>query len=141
VNQVAGIVLLVVGFWTAGCTGGDDGERKRAQAAAWCQVTARVDRAFDDTKGQLAWTLPITYDVAEEWVETAPQEIRSSTERAARILREALTDPPDPDLAGARKEIGAFAAEYCPSPARCLADVEGNPRLPCIRPFDGSRRR
>jgi hypothetical protein len=136
VKRLGAIAAIAVGFSVAGCAGDDDGERKRAEAAAWCQVTARVDRAFDDTEGEVVWTLPITYDVAEEWVETAPEEIRASTEQAARILREALTDPPHPDLAGARKEIGAYAAEYCAAPARCLGDVEGNPRLPCIHAFE-----
>jgi hypothetical protein len=139
VTRLAAILAMVVGLATAGCAGGDDGERKRAEAAAWCKVTAEVDRAFDDTKGELVWTLPITYDVAEEWLETAPEEIRSSTEQAARILREALTDPAHRDLVAARKEIGEYASEYCDAPARCLADVEGNPRLPCIHPFEDGR--
>jgi hypothetical protein len=140
-KRFAGIIAILVGFSVAACAGDDDGERKRAEVAAWCEVTMRVNRAFDDTQGQLEWTLPITFDVAEEWVETAPEEINSSTERAALILRKALTDPPHPDLAGARKEIGAYAAEYCPAPAECIADVEGNPRFPCIHPFEERRRR
>jgi hypothetical protein len=132
--------LLVVACWIAGCTGGDDGERKRAEAAAWCRVTAEVDRAFDDTQGQLAWTLPITYDVAEEWVESAPDEIRVMTERAARVLREPLTDPANGNLQAARKEIGAFADDHCAVRARCLEDVDGNPRLPCIHPLEARGR-
>jgi hypothetical protein len=141
VQRSGGFVLLVFGLWIAGCAGGDDGEQKRAEAAAWCRVTGEVDRAFDDTQGQLAFTLPITYDVAEEWVEAAPKDIRVMTEQAARILREPLTDPANPDLQIARRDIGKFADDYCPVPARCLEDVEGNPRLPCVHPFEEERRR
>jgi hypothetical protein len=135
------MATVVLGFSVAACAGDDDGERKRSEAAAWCKVTASVDRAFDDTEGRVVWTLPIPYDEAEEWVETAPEEIRASTERAAEILRQALTDPDHPDLVAARNEIGTYAAEHCAAPARCLADVEGNSRLPCIHPFEERRRR
>lgn len=135
------LVVTVLGFALAACAGDDD-ERKRAEAAEWCEITSTIDGVFDETDGSSgpgASHIPV--DQAAEWVDVAPKDIRSATERAARILRELATDPQHPDLAGAREEIGAYAADYCPTPARCIADVEGNPKFPCIHPIEARRRR
>lgn len=115
----------------SGCAG-DDGERKRAEAAEWCDVTLRHDQGWDDRDGSRAFTVVMSLDGATEWIEVAPEDIRSATERAARILQQASHQQNPRNLVEARKEIGAYAAEYCPTPARCIADVEGNPTLPCI---------
>jgi hypothetical protein len=135
------LAAAVLGLTLAACTGDDDGERKRAEAAAWCEVTSRVDGYFDETDGTRGLSGVITYDEAADWADAAPKDIRASTERAARILRQPAHQPRPPELADAREEIGAYAAEYCASPARCLADVEGNPRLPCIHKIEARRRR
>lgn len=139
-RRYALVVATVLGLTLAACTGDDDGERKRAEAAEWCEVTSHIDAVFNDTDGMRGMADRMPFDQAAEWVDVAPMEIRPSTERAARILRELPTDPPHPELAGARKEIGAYVAEHCPAPAPCISDVERNPRFPCIHPIEARRR-
>lgn len=133
-----GIVVTVLALTLTACMG-DDGDQKRAEAAKWCEVTLRLDGYLDDTDEFRAYGDQIDYDQASDWVDSAPASVRDATQRAASILRTNATGPRPPDLAEARKEIGAYAAEYCSAPARCIADVEGNPRLPCIREIEEAR--
>lgn len=124
--------LAVVSLLAAGCMGGDDGDRRRVEAAEWCDVTATIESLVDDRDGMRAQASQIEFDRAAEWVDVAPADIRVSTERAARILREASFRPRPAELMQARTEIAEYAAEYCPAPVDCIADVERNPRFPCI---------
>lgn len=100
------IVAIVLGLGVAACTGGDDGERKRAEAAEWCHVTARVDSRPD-------WDV-IDFDLAAEWMESAPDDIRSATQHAARIRRELTKDPKPAALVEAEREITAYKKDNCP---------------------------
>lgn len=133
------LAVAAMGLTLSACSG-DDGE-KRTEAAEWCKVTLQHDQAWDDRDGTRAYTVQMSLDGATEWIDVAPEEIRPATERAGRILQQATYQQNARDLAEARREIGAYAAEYCPTPARCIADVGGNPTLPCIDRIETGRRR
>ena len=55
----------------------------------------------------------IDYDLADEWMESAPDDIRDMTERAARIRRELAKDPKPPALVEAEREIATYKEETC----------------------------
>jgi hypothetical protein len=126
------LAAMAVSLVVVGCMGGDEGDRKRAEAAEWCDTTAAIEGVLDDRDGMRAQASQIDFDQAAEWVDVAPADIRGSTERAARILREASFRPRSTELADSRREIAEYTAEYCPAPVDCIADVERNPRFPCI---------
>lgn len=135
------LVVTAVAFGLTALMG-DDADQKRGEAAEWCEVTLRLDDYFDDTDGMRAISAQIAYDTAAEWIDVAPSDIRESTERAARIMRDYSLLPRVPiELAHARKDIAAYAAEYCEAPAPCIEDVDGNSRLPCIHPIETRRGR
>jgi hypothetical protein len=134
-----GVPAMVLALASAACMG-DDEERKRAEAAEWCDVTLRLDDYLNGTDGTRTYTDQITYDQADEWIESAPEDIRGPTRQAALILRSLAIKPRPPALAEARKAIGFYAAEHCRAPARCLADVDGNPHLPCARRIEARGR-
>lgn len=118
-------------FVSVGCTGGD-GDGDRAAAAEWCRITTELDRAFDSRNRSGPTDAQITYDRAAEWVDSSPEDIRPATNRAAGILRQLPTDPPHPELADARVDIAEYAEQNCEEPTSCFADVERNPKFPCL---------
>jgi hypothetical protein len=130
-NPAVVLTALAVAVAATACMGEDESGRKRAEAAEWCRMTIYLDDAADARDGGYA-SVQITYDRADEWIESAPAEIRDATRRAAKIVRELQTDPPDPGLAPAREAIGDYAADYCSEPLDCFGDVGRYPVLPCL---------
>jgi hypothetical protein len=129
-RRLLGITGLVVAL--TGCSG-DDGDRRRAEAAAWCKATLQLEAYFDDRDGMRAVSAQISVTAGADWVDAAPPDIRDATERAASIMsRYNLLPEPPADLGDARKEIAEYAADHCDEPVDCIADVERNLRLPCI---------
>jgi hypothetical protein len=104
-SATAFLVLAALMVGVSAC-GGDDDE---VVAAEWCRATTRV---FADV--ETSYGVGVPWDLLDEWIETAPDEIRPSTEQAAGVLRRVLPHPPPPRFVEARKEIEAFADDHCP---------------------------
>jgi hypothetical protein len=74
----------------------------------------------------------ISYTTASEWADKAPSEIRDATDRFATIQKRFdITYRLPDDYREVRAQIAEYAEDHCPEPLTCIADVEGNPRLPC----------
>jgi hypothetical protein len=100
--SIAAVFVLV-----APACGGDDSEQKRVEAAEWCRVTERIDSKPD-------WDPVIDYDLADEWIASAPADIRAMTEQAARIRRQLAKDPKPAALVEAERDIATYKDDNCP---------------------------
>jgi hypothetical protein len=96
-----GIVAAAVVLLAAACGGGEG----KVDAGEWCRLTARVDSAPD-------WDV-ITFDLADEWIESAPEDIRAMTVQAARVRRELAKDPKPRALIEAERMIAAYRKDHC----------------------------
>jgi hypothetical protein len=122
------LILLVA----TACTGSDS-DRRRTEAAEWCEQALYLDSFFDNGDGQVTPSAQITVTTASDWVEKAPSDIRDATERFATIhTRIDLTPQLPGDYGDVRRQISEYAQDYCPEPLDCIADVDGTPRLPCV---------
>lgn len=125
--SVIALMLLVL----AACSG-DDSDRKRTEAAEWCKQALYLDGYFDNGDGRTTPSAQINYTTAAEWVDKAPSDIRDATERFATFQKQADVKPEQPDdYADVREQIAQYAEDHCPEPLTCIADVDGNLRLPC----------
>jgi hypothetical protein len=94
--------LLVFAF--SACGGDDD---RSVEAAEWCRITEQLNRILaSNTPG-------ISVDFAGEWAEAAPNDIRASTERAARMLT-TIYGQDHPRFPEVREQISSYQAEHCP---------------------------
>lgn len=102
------VLACAVFVLSVAACGGGDGDDDTA-AADWCERTEYALRAVDT-----GYAPPIDLDTAGLWMESAPDDVRASTDRAARFLSEIRSSPFPPDFTEAREEIEAYAMEHCP---------------------------
>jgi hypothetical protein len=108
-GQRLACVGAVLALTVSACAGDDDD--RSVEAAEWCEITARID-------SKPSWDPVIDYQLASEWVDAAPEDIRDPTERAAGIRRELPKSVRKPAaLVEAEEEIAAYKADNCPERA------------------------